>query len=272
MKAKNNSSFFTSGKPAKAEATRQRIYEAALGLFQEKDFGQTTMRDIAKRAGVALGATYYYFKSKDDIVMEFYRNNQKAAGEECGRVCREIPDFQDRVRAVLMQKFAQFGSSRHFLNVLFRTAGDPKNPLSPFSPETKAIREEAIGLFEKCLVGCDLKIAEDFRPYLPRLLWFYQMALILFWIHDDSPGQENTRKLMDKSLKLILKLLSLSRFPFLGGLRRDVLEMMQVTLEEGGFLVPPPASSTPLSREAPTPEQILEVGRILLEETEDSTR
>ena len=53
---------------ARAEDTRKRIYEAALELFRENGFEQTTMRDIAQKAGVALGAAYYYFASKEAIV------------------------------------------------------------------------------------------------------------------------------------------------------------------------------------------------------------
>ena len=42
----------------RAEDTRRRIYESALDLFREKGFEQTTMRDIAAKARVALGAAY----------------------------------------------------------------------------------------------------------------------------------------------------------------------------------------------------------------------
>jgi AcrR family transcriptional regulator len=37
-------------------------------LFREQGFEQTTMRDVAARVGVSLGAAYYYFASKDAIV------------------------------------------------------------------------------------------------------------------------------------------------------------------------------------------------------------
>lgn len=41
----------------RAEDTRPKIYEAAMELFREKGFDETTMRDIASKAGVALGAS-----------------------------------------------------------------------------------------------------------------------------------------------------------------------------------------------------------------------
>jgi AcrR family transcriptional regulator len=253
-------------KPSKAELTRRRIMQAGLGLLQEKDFHQATMREIAKRAGVALGATYYYFKSKDDIVMEFYKEIQKESALECERSCREIPDFEGRVRAVLNAKFAQFQSSRKLLGTLFRSAGDPKHPLSPFSPETRPIREEAIGLFSRCLEGTSVKVAEDFRPYLPRLLWFYQMGLILFWIHDNSSSQNRTRFLMDKSLKLLMQLLNLSRFPFLGSLRRSVVSLIKLAFEESEGIAKLSGQEGLPGEVIPTPQEITEVEKILSED------
>ena len=57
----------------KSDETRQRILSAALKLFHDRGFEAATMRDIAEEAAVATGAAYYYFPSKDAIVMEFYR-------------------------------------------------------------------------------------------------------------------------------------------------------------------------------------------------------
>src|SRR5207237_4793311 len=53
----------------KAEETRERILDAALRLFRKRGFDQTTMRDIAAEAEVATGAAYYYFSSKEEMVI-----------------------------------------------------------------------------------------------------------------------------------------------------------------------------------------------------------
>ena len=65
----------------RAEDTRRKIYDAAMELFREKGFEQTTMRDIAAKAGVALGGAYYYYSSKDAIVLAFYREMQESSQE-----------------------------------------------------------------------------------------------------------------------------------------------------------------------------------------------
>ena len=61
----------------KSEETRQRILAAALSIFRERGFDAATMREIAAAAGVAVGAAYYYFDSKDAIVTAFYERAQQ---------------------------------------------------------------------------------------------------------------------------------------------------------------------------------------------------
>jgi AcrR family transcriptional regulator len=51
----------------KGERTRQAVMDAAYSLFLEKGFSATSMRQIAERAGLALGGIYNHFASKDEI-------------------------------------------------------------------------------------------------------------------------------------------------------------------------------------------------------------
>ena len=54
---------------ARGEQTRQLILETALRLFRERGYAETTMRAIAKEAGVAVGNAYYYFDSKEHLIV-----------------------------------------------------------------------------------------------------------------------------------------------------------------------------------------------------------
>lgn len=52
---------------ARAEATRLRIIDAAVVLFDERGFSGTNLNLIIRRAGVSAGAFYYHFRSKDEV-------------------------------------------------------------------------------------------------------------------------------------------------------------------------------------------------------------
>jgi AcrR family transcriptional regulator len=52
---------------SKGERTSQQIANAAFELFIEQGFHGTSMRQIARRAGIALGGIYNHFESKEQI-------------------------------------------------------------------------------------------------------------------------------------------------------------------------------------------------------------
>lgn len=215
----------------RAEDTRRKIYYAAMELFREKGFEETTMRDIAAKAGVALGGAYYYFSSKDAIVLAFYAEMQQESNAPLLEALAGKKKLRDRILCVLEKRLELLAPNRKFCAALFRHAPDSSDPLSPFSEETKDIREGAIGHMQIALDGGDIEVPPDLKPRLPYLLWLYQMALIMFWLYDRSPSQERTRKLMDKSLGLLTNLLRISSLPLMKPLRKTVLELVETAAQ-----------------------------------------
>ncbi|HYK17453.1 MAG TPA: TetR family transcriptional regulator [Bryobacteraceae bacterium] len=211
----------------KSEATRGRILESALNLFRERGFDESTMRDIASAAGVATGAAYYYFESKEALVMAFYQEANIAMHERIQAALSKKTELKSRLRAVVDVKFDYFAPNRKFLGALLRHAADPEHPLSPFSNETREIRERDMLHFSEALDGSNLRLPEDLRPHLPKLLWLSQMGLILFWIYDRSENQARTERLVDKSLGIVASLLKLSKSPFLRPVRRTAIELLE---------------------------------------------
>jgi len=212
---------------SRAEDTRRKIYEAAMEMFREKGFEETTMRDIAAKAGVALGGAYYYYSSKDAIVLAFYREMQETSTPLVSGALMDKKKLKERIRAVLDQRLKLLAPNRKFCAALFRHAPDGADPLSPFSEESRLIRDAAVEQMRLAIEGGDVKIPSDLKPRLPYLLWLYQMALIMFWLYDRSPDQERTERLMEKSLGLLVNLLRISSLPLMKPLRKAALELVE---------------------------------------------
>ena len=51
----------------RSDATRERLFEAAVELIGERGYHGTTVDDIVARAGVAKGTVYYHFAGKTEL-------------------------------------------------------------------------------------------------------------------------------------------------------------------------------------------------------------
>jgi AcrR family transcriptional regulator len=207
--------------------TRERILEAALTLFRERGFAEATMREIAARAGVASGLAYYYFDSKDAIVLAFY---QRAMDELPAhlRAAHAERKLGPRLRAIIEAKFAYFQANRGFLGALMSHAADPASALSPFGEPSRPIRQFDIDQFERGLAETRTTVPRDLAPHLAKILWFYQMGLLLFWIYDRSPDQARSRELLDRSLNIVVLLIKLSNLPLMRPARRAALAIVEI--------------------------------------------
>jgi len=213
---------------AKSEETRQRICTAALALFHGQGFEAATMRDIARSAGVATGAAYYYFPSKDAIIMDFYRRSCVEMQPKIEDALKNATGLDRRLRELIGVKLAHFAPHRGVLRALLRNGADPKHPLSPFSPQTQEIRDIDIAWFRGILVECGVRIPKDLEPHLPGVLWFLQMGVIFFWVIDDSPEQAQSIRLLGLAAKSVTFLIRISALPLMRPVRKAALEMVEI--------------------------------------------
>ena len=210
----------------KREQTRALIYQQALRLFQRDGFENTTMRSIAKATGLSAGAAYYHFASKEDIVIEFYRQSEIAVRAELPRICATSTDFFDRLTALLEFRLKQFQTHRKFVSVLFQNEVAPESRTSPFHPEMRTLRAEAVDVFARLIEDSRMKILPELRPHCADLLWLYQLGILLFWLHDASARQKSTRRLLALSMPVLRQLFRLQRLPFARGLTRGVVDLL----------------------------------------------
>ena len=186
---------------AVGEKTRELILDTALKLFRGCGFEITTMRDIARTAKVATGAAYYYFPSKEAIVFAYYDQVQRAHAEKVREEWKGKSSLRERLGVAFHSKLEILADDRRFLGALFRYTGDPEHPLSVFGKGTQIQRAESMAIFREALTGTGL--SEEMRQLLTPALWLAHLGMILFFIYDESSGQEKTHKLVDGVLDLL---------------------------------------------------------------------
>jgi AcrR family transcriptional regulator len=223
--------------PSKEEETSLKILDAALGLFREAGFDSATMRDIASKAGVATGAAYYYYASKDAIVMAFYERAWREMQPLIEAAAAEARGFEAKLRAIIRVKLEYFSANRAVLRALLRTGADPKHPLSPFSAQTSEIRASDIAWFQKILADGGARVPRDLAPHLPGALWFFQMGVIFFWVTDESPDQSRALRLLDLGAKIVASLIRMAGLPLTRAMRKAAVELIEL-VKEGFAWIP----------------------------------
>lgn len=213
-------------KTKKGERTRAKILQAALDLFEDLGYEGASMRAIADAAGVSVGNAYYYFASKEVLIQGFYERIHTDHLARCEPILAEESALHDRLRRC-NHAFLDIAQPYHrFSAVLFKTAADPKSPLNPFSAESGPTREQCIGLMRKIVDESKTRLPADLAAELPELLWLHHMGIVLYWIHDTSKDCAKTRRLVDSSTQLVMRILTVLKLPLTRPLRKAALKLV----------------------------------------------
>ncbi|MFE9683533.1 TetR family transcriptional regulator [Streptomyces sp. NPDC006285] len=227
--------------PVKSEQTRALILRTAMRLFQERGYEKTTMRAIAKEAGVSVGNAYYYFAGKEHLIQGFYDRLAAEHRVAVREVLDQEKDLEARIAGVLKTWLDVATPYHEFAVQFFKNAADPDSPLSPFSAESEHARVEAIDVCREVLSGSKAKVPEELREVLPELLWLSQMGLVLYWIFDRTEGRERSYRLAERGARLTSLGVSLARFRVLRPLVREVHELFTDFLPGMTNALPDPA-------------------------------
>ncbi|MFC9589646.1 TetR/AcrR family transcriptional regulator [Streptomyces sp. NPDC056944] len=134
------------------QATRTKLYEAAVTLIAEQGFSATTVDEIAERAGVAKGTVYYNFKSKTELFEELLRHGvslltaslRTAAEETAARGGSRIDALDAMIRAglVFIDRYPAF--TQLYVAELWRTN-------RAWNSTLLVVRQEAVAVVEGVL-------------------------------------------------------------------------------------------------------------------------
>ena len=100
---------------------KNRILEAALGVFQKSGFHSASMNDIAKAAGLAKGTLYIYFKSKEEMTNALCKHLFSSV--EKNFIRKDLFDTLDEFRDFLFSTMDIPQERANFIPVFFEIFG-----------------------------------------------------------------------------------------------------------------------------------------------------
>ncbi len=148
---------------------------------------------------MSLGATYYYFPSKESIVAAYYDHVQDQHRQRAFAAFAAHTTLKERLRAAYHTKLDVMREDQGLLRALFRFGGDPAHPLSWFGPASRAQRQASMEVFAAAIEG--ERLPDDVQAAAPTLLWTLHMGVLLYFLYDSSEGFRKTRRLVDAAVE-----------------------------------------------------------------------
>jgi AcrR family transcriptional regulator len=186
------------------EATKSRIVAAALALFQVKGFDATTTKAIARKARVAEGTVFNYFPTKEDIALHFLEQEVEhaMAAVRANARLRKAP-LEEKLFALVQTQLEFLAPHERFIGAAFVHALTPGSKLGPFSPSAQALQFRYLAFVQE-LVDDAVRRGELSAAswWTPHAFWIFYLGILLYWLHDASPGKQQTLAFLDRSLKI----------------------------------------------------------------------
>lgn len=115
---------------------RARITEAAIEVFADRGFHGARIADVARRAGVADGTIYLYFKNKEELLLSVFEEKMQLLLDGVRAELDGVLDPEDRIRTFAAWHFRQVHENRAAARVLQIELRLSSRFLKEYRPET----------------------------------------------------------------------------------------------------------------------------------------
>jgi AcrR family transcriptional regulator len=181
------------GRTAEGEATRLRLYEAAITLISDRGYEAATLRDVATRAGVSPALLYRYFPNKRSVVLALYDELSETFAQQAADIPRG--SWRERFIVALGLSLRVLGPHRVTLRALAPVmVGDAEDGV--FAQRTAFSRTRVESIFRETVLGATDAPKQPLAESLGHLLYLAHLGVILWWLLDRSPSQRATKALV----------------------------------------------------------------------------
>ena len=194
---------------ANKQKTKKAILRAALELFAKKGFSKTTTKEISRRARIAEGTLFNYFRTKEDLALYFFEEELLGliTWFEREERLRKAP-LAEKLFALIHHHLERISPYEEFIGAVYLRALQPRSKLSPLSLHSQEHNLRYLRFVRDILAEAEaegeLPGIGDFGAYGFGL---FHLAMITYWLQDQTPGKGETLALLDRCLKFATHLL-----------------------------------------------------------------
>jgi AcrR family transcriptional regulator len=182
------------GQTAQGAAAKQRLYEIAVRRMARHGYETTTLRDVAKDAGVSVGLLYRHFPSKRAVIFALY--DELSADYATATAAMPAGRWRDRAIFALRASLEVLSPHRTILRGLIPLlVADPDEGL--FGAHARFSRVRVQTVFELAVTGASDAPPRALAEAIGRLLYLVHLAVLLWWLLDKTAKQRATTALVD---------------------------------------------------------------------------
>ncbi|MDO8310571.1 MAG: TetR/AcrR family transcriptional regulator, partial [Sideroxyarcus sp.] len=209
---------------SKQDQTRRLVVRTAVDLITEHGYDATTMKQIARAAGIGDATIYKYFPTKEKLLIAYFELIITDVLADTAAM-PELDQYtlHERLQLLVDGVLEAMLGDREFVEITRTMVGrSPLLMMRDGLPCQQVLKQQVAALLAEAeekgeIAECDLKemIAGFFADYL--------FSVIVYWLKDDSDEFSNTTQLVELTLAVLVLTLK-------SGLMNKLSEL-------GGFLV-----------------------------------
>ncbi len=162
------------------------------------------MKAIAKRADVGIATIYNYFPNKDKILYAYFEEQYIKLAEQLDKIEGfDEYELNEQIQTLIETCLDNFLPDREFVTEAAYLA-----IFSPFTSFNDSKRARDIFLdIVKDIWNSNLEKRGEEKPltqdWMLLLFWEYYIAVVAYWLKDDSENFNHTTQLLDKTSEII---------------------------------------------------------------------
>jgi AcrR family transcriptional regulator len=185
-------------KTARGELSRENLLEAARKVFRRQGYSNTTVRDIAAEAGIALGGIYRHFASKDEFVARVLADGMVQISQAVRQAVANLPpsaSCRERIRSGIKAQIMTMrlhGESYEEAIRYQRSSLSPASVWTAYRTEADAYRQ-----FWKQLIEKGQRDGEIRSDASSTILAFYLLGAATWVIQWQRPSRRSVDRIAD---------------------------------------------------------------------------
>ena len=190
------------------EQTRRQIIRCAVDLISTQGYDKTSMKQIARTAGIGDATIYKYFPTKEKLLLAYFA----LCIEVAVQMAQETPeweefDLHESLQRLLDLILELLLNDREFVEITRQVMQQsPLLMLRDQIPGQALLKETVVSLIEAAEQRGEIP-ACDFKNLMGNMVMDYLLAVISYWLDDDSEEFADTTHLVDMSLGVFVAVL-----------------------------------------------------------------